>query len=94
MRDDLADAAGAADDGIAARSEKARRAVSFLQSQSKDLFCYSEVEFGGDFDIRLIAWNNTFGLNIRYILDNDSDGKALEILKKLTNKIKKVKSFS
>jgi len=30
---------------------------------------------------RLIAWNNTFGLNIRYTLDNDSDESALEILR-------------
>ncbi|MFQ5952404.1 MAG: hypothetical protein ACE5JK_03260, partial [Candidatus Omnitrophota bacterium] len=30
---------------------------------------------------RLIAWHNTFGLNIKYILEHDTGGKALAILK-------------
>ena len=29
----------------------------------------------------LIAWHNMFGLNVRYVLENDIDGHALEILK-------------
>lgn len=29
----------------------------------------------------LIAWHNTFGLNVRYVLENDIDGRGLEILK-------------
>ncbi|MFH1846301.1 MAG: glycerophosphodiester phosphodiesterase family protein, partial [Candidatus Omnitrophota bacterium] len=29
----------------------------------------------------LISWYNKFGLNVRYILENDKDGRALEMLK-------------
>ncbi|MBU1894587.1 MAG: hypothetical protein KJ983_02065, partial [Candidatus Omnitrophica bacterium] len=30
----------------------------------------------------LISWHNKFGLNVRYILENDKDGHALEMLKR------------
>jgi hypothetical protein len=39
---------------------------------------------------RLIAWNNAFGLNIRYVIENDTDGKALEILKSELIEVSKI----
>ena len=34
---------------------------------------------------QLIAWHNMFGLNVRYVLENDIDGKVLELLKSKLN---------